>query len=639
MKSIKYKIIIKFSIFGTLIFIIIGTVISLKLDYTLEAQSEFLSERIISIINTNLLGQHNQCRNKIDLIEHDIYKLTKDISKNNEILKGIEIFRITYLNSILETYKKDIDFAVIFDSKGRHTASYPSDTGANVDIKWIENFLKSWKLGQDALKSFDSEQKGRLSAITKHDYNFIKAFSLTEKYPAEQDIITIASAELIKDDFGEPLACLVSGRILNNYNKPLQDFYNAAKVPCAVYLGIRPVAHAGFFDKKTSSKSLKSLQISPETLSKIYKSDIPDKNRLRLLEKNYLTICSKITGSDTRPVGVVMVAVEEKHIKEIQEKFVSSSINSKKNLQFWILCISLVSLVLFIVISFFIAAEIEHPLQQVIQGLTSSVLTVTSASTQIASASSKLAAGASEQAADSGQASDSLNKMAAASRDASELTVAAGSVMNENIKKSIKTVRMLEDLTEKIKMIENDSDQMNQIVKTIDEIAFQTNLLSLNASIEAARAGEHGSGFAVVASEVRNLALRTTKAAKATQELLNKNILRISESAKAVHSIDRDFDEIIKSAVNMGDKTHAITEAIKSLAFTIEQINNGVLEMDGIAQENAANAEEFAVSSETLGSQTDYLLKFIDELSVLVGNKHRKKAYAENVSLDNHWWS
>ncbi|MEZ4528998.1 MAG: methyl-accepting chemotaxis protein [Desulfobacterales bacterium] len=262
---------------------------------------------------------------------------------------------------------------------------------------------------------------------------------------------------------------------------------------------------------------------------------------------------------------------------------------------------------------------IERPLREVTKGLSDSVFAAASASDQIASASQKVAEGASGQAAASEQASASLNEMSKAGEITSNLTMGAGDLMKENIKKSVKTVRLLTDLTEKIRRVENDSDQIAQIIKNIDEIAFQTRLLALNAAIEAARAGENGSGFAVVAQEVKNLALRTTEAAKSTQELLDRNLLRISESVKSIASINRDFSGIVASATSMGDKTKAITDASRTLAHSIKQIHEGVREMDRVAQENAANAEELAGASETLHSQAEHLAKYMEKLTPLIG--------------------
>jgi len=170
--------------------------------------------------------------------------------------------------------------------------------------------------------------------------------------------------------------------------------------------------------------------------------------------------------------------------------------------------------------------------------------------------------------------------------------------------------------------IEADSGQIVQIIKTIDEIAFQTQLLALNAAVEAARAGDAGVGFAVVADEVRNLAIRVTAAAKNIQELLDTTVSRVSQSSRSIREVNNDFDEIIESATSMGEKTAKITEESKDLTVAIEQISIAVKEIDNIIQDVASSSEESAAASEELSAQSLEIKHFIKELLLIVGGKN-----------------
>jgi len=252
-------------------------------------------------------------------------------------------------------------------------------------------------------------------------------------------------------------------------------------------------------------------------------------------------------------------------------------------------------------------------------GLSDAAVTVISASSQVMTASEQLASGTSEQASSAEESLASLEEMAAASMETSELTRGSVQLMNDNIKKSVKTVMSLVELTEKIALIEKDGDQISDIIKIIDSIAFSTNILSLNAAVEAARAGTAGSGFAVVAGEVRNLAADVAKSAKTIQNLLDTTIKRITESASAIKSMNKDFEGIIRSATVMGDKTTAITEASKEVARNMELIRNGISEMGKIIYKNAANAEEFAAASEELNAQAEHLKYYVKELESMAG--------------------
>jgi methyl-accepting chemotaxis protein len=622
MKSVKHNILMRFGLFGILTLLAFGMVVTLKLSKTLSGQTAILSDRLTALIHQNLTGQHNTFKLKIDHIGIEIDKLSKEISRKPELLKNIEAFKIPYLSGILETYQTEADFIVLFDLKGRHIASYPSDTGADVDVRWIEEYFKSWVLGRRVSESIKRPAQTSLITITKHDQNFIKAFSLTQKYPSEKSLLSIASAGIVKDDFGDPVAILIAGKILNNYLPPLEDFYKTTKISCAVYLGDEPISFKGFSGEKARS----ALRIDKTLLAGIYDSEKPENIELHLPNHRFISVCSKITASNGQNVGVILAAVDETHIKEIRQEFFSFGIKAHWELRYWIIGISLIAMLIFIPITYFIAAGIEHPLQNIIKGLTNSILIVTSSSEQISLASKKMALGAAEQAAAAEESSASLNMMTAASKSTSDLTLGSGNLMNENIKKSVKTVKLLIELTDKIRLVENDSGRIGQIIKTIGGIAFQTNLLSLNAATEAARAGKAGVGFAIVAQEVRALAKRTADAAKVTQELLNATIERVSESAISINAMNEDFEGIIRTATNMGDKTKAITEATKDLSRSIEQINEGVFEIDRVAQENAANAEELANSSEQLNIEADLLRNYIDELNAMIGGSVEKES-------------
>ncbi len=237
----------------------------------------------------------------------------------------------------------------------------------------------------------------------------------------------------------------------------------------------------------------------------------------------------------------------------------------------------------------------------------------------VSSGSKSLADAASAQAASIEQATGTIAELASEGRKTSELTSGVQQLMNENITESAHSIKSLVELTQEMSRIEADSDKIGQIIKTINEIAFQTNLLALNAAVEAARAGEAGAGFAVVADEVRNLALRSTEAANNTQVLLDRTMAQISSSSSSIKGVNNSFESIVESATSIGEKSFSITTASKQQADSIEQINQGIHEIDNTTKQTAITARESAEVSEKLIAQAKNMKKIVNELSEMVG--------------------
>jgi methyl-accepting chemotaxis protein/methyl-accepting chemotaxis protein-1 (serine sensor receptor) len=227
--------------------------------------------------------------------------------------------------------------------------------------------------------------------------------------------------------------------------------------------------------------------------------------------------------------------------------------------------------------------------------------------------------GASEQAASLEENSASMEEMATMTRKNAESSYQAATLMGEAARVVESANSALVDMVSSMTSIKVSSQRVSKIIKTIDEIAFQTNILALNAAVEAARAGEAGMGFAVVADEVRNLAQRSAQAAKDTAALIEEAITSASEGSQKVEQVAGGFSAITQRVTEVKSLVDNVSSASKHQAVGIDQVVQSIRQMERVTQTTAATAEESAAACEQLNAQADVTMQLVERLETLVG--------------------
>ncbi|MDY6905789.1 MAG: methyl-accepting chemotaxis protein [Thermodesulfobacteriota bacterium] len=230
---------------------------------------------------------------------------------------------------------------------------------------------------------------------------------------------------------------------------------------------------------------------------------------------------------------------------------------------------------------------------------------------QIADSSQALSQNATEQAASVEEISSAMVELGSQAKSNAENADQANQLATATNASVRKGTGQIQQMTTAMEKISQSSNEIEKIIKAIDDIAFQTNLLALNAAVEAARAGKYGKGFAVVAQEVRSLAQRSAKAARETAVLIEDAVSKAQDGTAIVQSTAEVFSEIEQNSTRTGDLLHAIAAASNEQRVGINQVNSSISQVDGVTQQNSANAEETASASHELSSQAGYVRELL----------------------------
>jgi len=295
-----------------------------------------------------------------------------------------------------------------------------------------------------------------------------------------------------------------------------------------------------------------------------------------------------------------------------------------------VVCVS--ALLLGLGLSWIVIRSITGPLREYAESIGAGSEQTAAAAGQVSAASQSLAEGASEQAASLEETSASLEELSSMTKRNAEGAQQAKAAATAARHSADTGASQMQSMQNAMAAIKSASEDITKILKTIDEISFQTNILALNAAVEAARAGEAGAGFAVVAEEVRALAQRSAVAAKETAAKIEHSVTQSQQGVTISAEVAKSFAEIQTRIQQLDTLVAGIASASEEQSQGIGQVTTAVSQMDKVTQATAGNAEETSAAAEELNGQSLMLKDTVAQLKILTGTRATSPLQAKSSS-------
>lgn len=315
-------------------------------------------------------------------------------------------------------------------------------------------------------------------------------------------------------------------------------------------------------------------------------------------------------------------ATTEQFSKDLRGQL--SSVATRSAQQRWLALVlfGATIVVAFVIVNLTIRRAITGPILHVIQGVQAAATGAAEASERVSSSGDGVAKDAQDQAAYIQETSASLEEISATTKANADRAAQADKLMQEARQTVQRATQAMDDLISSMDAISKSSKQVAGVLKSIDDIAFHTNILALNAAVEAARAGEAGAGFSVVADEVRSLAHRAAEAAQNSADIIERTIADVKKGVSLVSLAHNAFSDVSKSIAGGSKVVGQIAASSDEQSRGVTHIGQAISRMETVTQNNAANAREAAEAASAMTAQVQATRNHLEELVSVVGMRH-----------------
>ncbi len=498
-------------------------------------------------------------------------------------------------------------------------------------------------LDQTSRKITDPERTASLASVRKlfgdYDSRFAQVVALRHKADELNENVLGPKSDNIVRDLSR---YLVSARNSNDMNAAyngsvgVQTYYQAMTYAnmffisgnkedadnARGYLNVARNNALNLLSELTKSTEGSTATASPETKESLVEADAEIKAYIVAfdeLARNYTerdNLAKEL--NNLAPQFARKLAEIKMSLSSLQNQLANEAKAAQLSNGYLVTIFSGLGLIVGIVSAIVITRGVTAPLQVISLQLTDDSQKTTDAANHVTSASDAMAQGSSRQAASLQETSAALEELASMTQKNANHAEVAKKLAGETRHAADDGASEIREMKSAMDEIKSSGSEISQIIKTIDEIAFQTNILALNAAVEAARAGEAGLGFAVVAEEVRNLAQRSAQAARDTTDKIHASNQRSEHGVKISEKVAGRLAEIITKARQVDDMIREIATACKEQNKGIQEINSAVNDIDRVTQENAAHSEETASFAAQLNGQARSLNLIVEELKQLL---------------------